>query len=126
MRKKILLVVSVLFGLMMINSGLNKFFHYMPMPENLPAPMLQGMTALMQIKWLLPLAGIIEIAAGILFMIPRYRALGAVIILPVMVGIVLFNIVQAPQNIPIALLLFGVNVWAIAEDWKRYLPIVMK
>ncbi|HCO85795.1 MAG TPA: DoxX family protein, partial [Arenibacter sp.] len=33
MKNKILTVLCILFGLMMINSGLNKFFNYMPMPE---------------------------------------------------------------------------------------------
>lgn len=32
MKQKIITVVSVLFGLMFINAGLNKFFNYMPVP----------------------------------------------------------------------------------------------
>ena len=33
MKSIILFVVSLLFGLMKINSGINKFFNYMAMPE---------------------------------------------------------------------------------------------
>ena len=35
MKNKILFGLSLIFGLMMLNAGLDKLFHYMPMPENL-------------------------------------------------------------------------------------------
>jgi uncharacterized membrane protein YphA (DoxX/SURF4 family) len=125
MRKKVLTVFSILFGLMMINSGLNKFFNYIPVPDDLPAPVLEAMTAFMQIGWVLPLvAVVVEIAGGILFIIPRFRALGAIMILPVMAGILLFHLVQAPENILMALIFAGINAWAIAEDWRKYQALV--
>lgn len=39
MKQKILFGVCLLFGLMLINSGFNKFFNYMPMPEDMPESM---------------------------------------------------------------------------------------
>ncbi len=124
MRKKVLLVLSILFGLMFINAGLNKFFNYMPMPEVMPEKMMKAMTAFMEIGWLLPLIAVAEITGGILFMINRYRALGAVIIFPVMVGIVLTHIFIEPSGLPIALVLFAINVWAIFENRARYMPMI--
>ena len=35
MKQKILFVISLLFGLMFINSELNKFFNYFPIPADL-------------------------------------------------------------------------------------------
>lgn len=61
MKKKILLVISTLFGLIFINSGLNKFFNYMPMPENMPENMMKLMNAFLEIGWLMPLVAIAEI-----------------------------------------------------------------
>lgn len=124
MRKKVLLVLSILFGLMFINAGLNKFFNYMPMPEVMPEKMMKAMTAFMEIGWLLPLIAVAEITGGILFMINRYRALGAVIIFPVMVGIVLTHIFIEPSGLPIALVLFAINVWVIFENRARYMPMI--
>ena len=72
---------------MFINAGLNKFFNYMPMPKNMPENMMKIMGAFMQIGWLMPLIGIVEIVGGILFIPSKYRALGAIIIFPVMIGI---------------------------------------
>jgi len=124
MKNKILFVVSLLFGLMFINAGLNKFFNYMPMPKDLPESMVKLMGAFMQISWLMPLVGLVEIVGGILFIIPRFRALGAIIILPVMIGILLVNIINAPSGLPLALVLFAINIWAIIDNKEKFLPLV--
>ena len=124
MKKIILLVVCILFGLMFINSGLNKFFNYMPMPENMPEKMMNAMQAFMQIGWLLPLIAVAEIIGGILFMINKYRALGAIIIFPVMIGILLTHIFTDISGLPIALVLIAINLWVIIENRAKYLPMI--
>ncbi len=124
MKKKILLVVSILFGLMFINSGLNKFFNYMPMPKDMPEKMIKVMTAFLEIGWLFPLIAVAEIVGGILFMTNKYRALGAIIIFPVMVGILLTHIFIEPSGLPIALVLLAIEIWVIIENREKYLPMV--
>ena len=124
MKQKILFVLSLLFGLMFINSGLNKFLNYMPMPENLPEKMMSAMTAMMEIGWLMPLVGFAEILGGLLFIIPKTRALGAVVIFPVMIGIMLTNILQAPSGLLIASVLFAINLWVIYENREAYQPMI--
>jgi uncharacterized membrane protein YphA (DoxX/SURF4 family) len=126
MKSKILFVVCLLFGLMFINAGLNKFLHYLPEPQDLPESMLKVMAGLMQASWLIPLVGTIEIIGGILFIIPKYRALGAIVILPVMVGIVLLNIYNAPTGLPVSLVLFAINIWVIIENRVKYMPLVSR
>jgi putative oxidoreductase len=124
MKNKILLGVSILFGLMFINSGLNKFFNYMPMPKDMPENMVKLMTAFMTISWLMPLVAVAEIVGGLLFMTNKYRALGAIIIFPVMIGIVLTHIVYAPSGLPLALILLAINLWAIIDNREKYLPMI--
>ncbi len=123
MKSKILLVLSILFGLMFINSGLNKFFNYMPMPDDLPESMQRLMGAFMEITWLMPLIAVVEIVGGILFMTNKFRALGAIIIFPVMIGILLTHIVNAPSGLPIALVLLAINLWAMYENRDKYRPM---
>ncbi|MDP4826419.1 MAG: DoxX family protein [Flavobacteriales bacterium] len=123
MKNKILLVLCILFGLMFINSGLNKFLQYMPMPEDMPTYMLDAFGAMMTIGWLLPLVAIVEIVGGILFMLPKYRALGAIVILPVMVGILLTHI-TAGSGLPIALVLLAINIWVIIDNKEKYMPMI--
>lgn len=124
MKQKITFVLSLLFGLMFINAGLNKFFNYMPAPKDLPEKMLKVMAAFMEIGWLMPLTGVAEIVGGILIIIPRTRALGALIIFPVMVGILLTNIIQAPSGIPIVIVMSAILAWIMYESREKYLPLI--
>lgn len=124
MKNKILFIASLLFGLMMINAGLNKFLNYMPMPDHLPEKMVKAMAAFVAIGWLLPLIGVAEIAGGLFIILPRTRALGALIILPVMVGILLTHIVQDQSGFPMALVLVAILTWIIYENRAKYLPIL--
>lgn len=124
MKQKILFGISLLFGLMFINAGLNKFLNYMPVPEDLPEKLVKVNTAIMEIGWLMPLVGFAEIAGGVLFIIPKFRALGAIVIFPVMIGILLTHILIAPSGLPVALVLFAINLWVIFENKHKYLPMV--
>jgi uncharacterized membrane protein YphA (DoxX/SURF4 family) len=124
MKQKILFVISLLFGLMFINSGLNKFFNYIPVPADLPEKLVKTTKAFMEIGWLFPLVAVAEILGGILFIIPKFRALGAVIIFPIMIGILLTHITAEPSGLPIALVLFAINLWVIFENRNKYLPMV--
>ncbi|MDJ1486277.1 DoxX family membrane protein [Cytophagaceae bacterium DM2B3-1] len=123
MKKKILFVVCLLFGLMFINAGLNKFFNYMPTPKDMPANALAMFSAFMQIGWLLPLIGTAEIIGGILIIIPRFRALGAIILFPVMVGIML-SAVSLSSGLPMVLVLWAILIWVLVENKDKYLPLI--
>lgn len=121
--KIVKLILCLLFGLMFINAGLNKFLNYMPVPE-MPENIMKVMMAFMTISWLMPLIGAIEVLGGLLFAIPKTRALGAIVILPVMVGIILHNSCFMPSGLAIALPLFAINLWMIADNWNKYKPMV--
>ena len=124
MKKNILFVISLLFGLLFINSGLNKFFNYIPVPKDLPEGLLKVVGAFMEIKWLLPLIAVVEIVGGILVITNKFRALGAIVILPVMVGILLTHIINAPSGLILALILFVINSWIIFENRQKYMPMI--
>lgn len=94
------------------------------MPEDMPESMLRVMFAFMEIGWLMPLVAIVEIIGGVLFIIPKYRALGAIVIFPIMIGILLTHIVNAPSGLPIALVLLAINLWVIIENRAKYIPMI--
>lgn len=123
MKNKITFVLSLLFGLMFINAELNKFLNYMPMPENLPEKMMKAMNAFMEIGWLLPLVGAVEVLGGLLIIMSKTRALGALMILPIMVGIVLTNIVQDSSGLPIAGVFSAILIWIMYENREKYAPL---
>ncbi len=124
MKSKIFNVLSILFGLLLINGGLNKFLNYMPVPEDLPEALLQDNVAFMEIAWLMPLVGIAEVVGGILILFPKTRALGALIVFPVMVGVLLTHIFVAPEGLPIALVIWAILLWILYENRTKYAPLV--
>ncbi len=124
MKKKILFVLSLLFCLMFINSGLNKFFHYIPMPNDMPENVVKAMGAFMEIGWLFPLVACAEIIGGALFITNKFRALGAIIIFPVLVGIIIYHITTAPSGLMMVLPFFAIEVWVIIENRGKYLPMI--
>lgn len=119
--KIVKLIICILFGAMFINAGLNKFLNYMPVPE-LTEAQQKVFGAFMQITWLMPLIGIAEIVGGVLVIIPRTRALGALIIFPVLVGILLHHIVLDRSGLIMALVLMAINVWIIIDIGKSTNP----
>lgn len=124
MKRKILFVLCLLAGLMFINAGLDKFFHYMPVPKDMPEPAMKAVTAFMTIGWILPLTGAAELVGGLLLIFKKTRALGAIILLPVLVGIVCSTLSTSPQALPIVAVLFAIVAWAIADNWRKYLPMI--
>jgi len=112
-------ILCLLFGLMFLNAGLDKLLHYMP-PPKMEGEMLKVFESFATIKWLMPLVAVVEIIGGLLFIFPKTRALGAIVILPVMVGVVLHNAVYMPSGLAIAGVMFVINIWIIADNRRKY------
>ena len=93
------------------------------MPE-MSEDMMQIMGAFMTIKWIFPLVAIVEIAGGVLIAIPKTRALGAIVILPIIIGILVHHLVLDPENVVVAFVLLAINTWAIVANWSKYKPII--
>lgn len=123
---EILFVLSLLFGLMFINGGLNKFFNYMPIPKVMPAENMKDFGTMMEIGWLMPLLAVGEIVGGLLIIFSKTRALGAIVIFLVIVGILLTNIGMDTTWLPIALALAVVLGWIIYENREKYMPMLQR
>ena len=78
------------------------------------------MAAFAEVSWLMPRIGVVEIIVGALFIFLKTRALGAIVILPAMVGIVIHNFVKMPEAIATALVFAGVNLWILIDNRKKY------
>jgi hypothetical protein len=72
----------------------------------------------------MPLIATAELTGGILLITNKYRALGALILLPVMVGIIVFHITTAPSGLPLVLVLLAIIIWVIYENREKYFPLV--
>lgn len=123
MKNKVLFILCLLFGLMMINAGLNKFFNYLPMPE-LTEEQMALFGAFATIKWIFPLVAFIEVIGGVMFIIPKTRALAALVILPVMVGIVAHHAAHDPAGLAIPLIMMAINILVIVDNKDKYMPML--
>ena len=88
------------------------------------ANMTKTMEAFIQIGWLLPLVAVTEIIGGVLFITNKFRALGAIIIFPVLIGILLIHIIVSPSELPIAIILLGIEAWVTYENREKYLSFI--
>jgi len=95
----------------------------MPPPEDMPEALMKDFQAIMEISWLMPLIAVAEILGGLLVIIPKTRAFGALIILPVMVGILLVNTVVDTSGLVIALPLAAILFWILIENRHKYRSI---
>lgn len=124
MKKIILFILCLLTGLIFINAGLDKFLHYMPVPKDPPEKLVKIVAAFSQIGWLMPLVGTFEIIGGLLIIFPRTRAIGALVLLPILTGIFLANLNMMPSTLPIVLVFIGVILWIMIDNRKKYLHLI--
>lgn len=117
-------ILFSLFGLLLLNSGLNKFLNYMPVPEGLPEALTKDNDAFAEISWLMPLVGFAEVLGGLLILVPRTRALGALVVFPVMAGVLLTHLTVAPGGLVMALILWAILLWIIIDNKQKYLPLI--
>lgn len=126
MKQKILNVLSILLGLMILNSGLNKLFNYIPVPPDLPEAVVKDNAAMMEIQWLMPLIAVAEIIGGLLLLLKRTRPMGVLVVFPVMVGVLLVHLFVMTQGLPIALVIWAILGWLIYEFRDKYLALMGK
>jgi len=122
MKEKLITVIRFLLGLMMVNAGLNKFFHYIPMSEMSQSAM-DLMGAFGASEYMLPLIAITEIVAGVLLLTKRYVAVGAVLMMPITVNIFLFHMFLDTAGMGMGVVLLLINIAILVSEKKRLYPM---
>ena len=117
--KKVLSIIRIVFGILLVIFGANKFFNYMPAPENLPEPVINYMTSLIVTKTLY-LVGAVEVVAGLSFIFNKFGALMAIILMSVSINAVMFHAALNPADIAGALILLILNILMLYYYWAQY------
>jgi putative oxidoreductase len=95
--KTSILVARLLLGLIFLVFGLNGFLHFIPMP--LPSGVAgQFMGALFVSRYLLVVASF-QVLTAVLLLINRYVPLALALLAPIIVNILLFHVLMAPNGI---------------------------
>ena len=125
MKTKLLFAVSLLLGLLMAFFGLDKLIHFRDAgADALPPAAMELIGYFDKSGWFWELVGAAELAGGILLIFPKTRALGALVLVPVFFGIVLFDATVNPSGLILVAVLVACLAWIIWENRERYLPMV--
>lgn len=112
-------ITRYLLAIMLIVFGLNKFLQFMPMP---PLPESAGafMAALAASGYIMPIVAFVEIGAGVLLMINKFKPLALIVLFPIALNAFLFHAFLDLPGIGGAALLIIMNVFLMFSEKDAY------
>jgi putative oxidoreductase len=113
------LIIRILFGLMLVIFGLNKFLQFMPMP---PMPEAAGefMGALVKSGYLMFIVAIVEVVAGVLLLVNKYQSLALVVVFPVILNAFLFHLFLDLAGVGGAAVAMAMNIFLFFANKESY------
>jgi len=102
------LIARVLLGLLFLVFGLNGFLHFIPMAP--PAGLAGQYMGVLFLSHYLVTVFLLQTIGGALLLANRFVPLALVLLGPVLVNILLFHSLMAPEGLPLAL--FATVLWA--------------
>jgi uncharacterized membrane protein YphA (DoxX/SURF4 family) len=103
------LIARILLGLLFLVFGLNGFLHFIPMPP--PAGLAGQYMGALFVSHYLVAVFLLQTIGGALLLANRFVPLALILLGPVLVNILLFHSLMAPEGLPMAL--FATLLWAI-------------
>ncbi len=95
------LIARVVLGLLFLVFGLNGFLHFIPMPP--PSGLAGQYMGALFVSHYLVVVFLLQVVGGALLLANRYVPLALLLLGPVLVNIVLFHSLMAPEGLPLAL-----------------------
>ncbi len=117
--KKVQLIIRILFGLMLVLFGLNKFLQFMPMPP-LPEEAGEFMGALVKSGYLMTIVAVVEVVVGILLLVNKFQALALIVIFPILLNAFLFHLFLDIAGIGGAFVALAMNVFLFFNNKESY------
>ena len=119
MNSKLTMALRLLLGLILLVFGLNKFFHFLPMPPMEGAP-ADFMGALGKTGYMFPLIALTEIVAGALLIFNKWKGLALIFTAIISINIVLFHLALAPAGIALAAVVAILNIILMYANWNKF------
>jgi hypothetical protein len=104
-----ILIARILLGLLFLVFGLNGFLHFIPMTP--PAGLAGQYMGVLFLSHYVVAVFLLQIIGGALLLANRFLPLALILLGPVLVNILLFHSLMAPEGLPMAL--FATVLWAI-------------
>lgn len=115
----------ILLGLIFFVFGLNGFLQFFPQP---PMPEAAGAFAgaLAATGYMFPLIKGIEVICGALLLAGQFIPLALVLLAPIIVNIVLFHAVLAPEGIVVSIVILVAELVLARANWSAYQPLLKR
>jgi putative oxidoreductase len=110
-------IAALLLALTFIVFGLNYFLKFFPMPEGGDSPGERLLQAMRE-GGLMRYIAFSHVVAGVLILIPRTRFLGALLQLPMVIGITSFHLSMLPAGVGFAAILLLLNLLVLIDPAK--------
>jgi putative oxidoreductase len=110
--KVLTIVVRILLGLIFVVFGSNAFLHFIPMPpppQNLAGDYLRVFVA----SGYIYVVATLQIVGGLLLLIGRFVPLGLTILGAIIVNILIFHTLMAPEGFPPALVVTALELFLL-------------
>jgi uncharacterized membrane protein YphA (DoxX/SURF4 family) len=111
MKAKLPLIARLLLGFVMFASGLMGLLNLVPVPPDLPQPLVTFNTGLMASVYFMPLLKITETVCGALLLSGFFVPLALVILAPIMLNIFFVHLFLQPSGLPLALIVGLLTVY---------------
>jgi putative oxidoreductase len=112
-------IVRILVGLLLLVAGVSKLVPMSPPPPHNEAA-TAFMTALVATGYLMPLIAVTEIFAGACFVLGRFVALAAVVLVPISLNILLFHTLLDTSGAAPGFFVAAANLYLLAVSFPRY------
>lgn len=102
-------IARILLGLLFLVFGLNGFLHFIPMPP--PRGLAAQYIGVLFVSHYVVAVFSVQVIGGILLLANRFVPLALILLGPIIVNILLFHSLMAPEGLPLAL--FAAVLWGI-------------
>jgi hypothetical protein len=114
-------IARVLLGLVFLTFGLNGFLHFIPMPP--PSGLAGQYMGALFVSHYLVAVFLLQAIGGALLLANRFVALALVLLGPVVVNILLFHSLMAPDGLPLALVVLALWLTVFAGVRRAFAGI---
>jgi len=120
-------IIRILLGVGFVLFGALKFF---PSSSSaaLPAPAMDFMTAMASTGYFIPFLGLSEVLVGVLLIFNLWVPLSMIILAPIMLNIILFNLFLGPSLMGFIIvgLLLLLQMYVVYYSWDKYKSLFTK
>jgi putative oxidoreductase len=117
-------IISIVLGAFLIVYALNQFFHFFPMSYgNMPDFTRDLIDATIPF---LPALYVFEILLGLMLIWNKWVPLIAIVLAPLSISFVIFNVSNGGWNILSAAFVAVLNLWLLYAHRQKYLPLLEK